>query len=188
MLETTEYFEKPGKENTARCIETVEKLVREKGYRHVVVASTSGETGLAFARALQDSPAQVVVVTHNTGYKGPNVDECADARDELARLGARVYTGTILTRGIEAALMKKLQGVYPAYITALTLRLFGQGVKVGVEITAEACDGGLIPEGGDIIAVGGTARGSDVVMIVEAHPSDRFFDIKVKRIVARPNL
>jgi hypothetical protein len=97
-----------------------------------------------------------------------------------------VYTGTILTRGIEAALMKKHQGVYPAYIVAQSLRILGQGIKVAVEIIAEACDGGILPENEDVIAVAGTGRGSDTVVIAQAHPSDRFFDIKIKQILAKP--
>jgi len=82
--------------------------------------------------------------------------------------------------------MKNHQGVYPAYIVAQALRLLGQGVKVSAEIVAEACDAGLIPEGADVVAVAGTGKGADTVAMVEAHPSDRFFDIKIKQILAKP--
>lgn len=186
MIRPTEYFEKPGKGNTARCLEIVAGLV-EEGYHHVVVATTGGDTALALARRLQGKSVHLVAVTHNVGYAGPNEDECPpSAREELASLGVKVYTGTILTRGIEAALMKKHQGVYPSYIVAQTLRLFCQGVKVAVEIVVEACDGGLIPEGLDVVAVAGTGRGADTVCIIEAHPSDRFFEVRVKQIGAKP--
>ncbi|HTY25909.1 MAG TPA: pyruvate kinase alpha/beta domain-containing protein [Desulfomonilaceae bacterium] len=185
MIRQVEYFEKPGVTNTTRCIEIVEGIVRE-GFSHVVVATTSGDTGLAIARKLQGQNISVVAVTHNVGYQGPNVDECTEKnRKELQALGVKIYTGTILTRGIEASLMKKHQGVYPAYIAAQTLRLLGQGMKVVVEIVAEACDGGLIPEV-DVVAVAGTGKGADTVAIVEARPSDRFFDIKIKQILAKP--
>ena len=82
--------------------------------------------------------------------------------------------------------MKKHQGVYPGYIVAQTLRLLGQGIKVCVEIVVEACDAGLIPEGEDIIAVAGTGKGADTVAIVQAHPSDRFLDVRIRQILAKP--
>jgi hypothetical protein len=91
-----------------------------------------------------------------------------------------------LTRGIEAALMQKHQGVYPAYIVAQSLRLLGQGIKVTVEIAVEACDAGLLPEGQDIVAVAGSGKGADTVVIIEARPSDRFFDLRIKQILAKP--
>jgi len=84
--------------------------------------------------------------------------------------------------------MRKHQGVYPTYIVAETLRLFGQGVKVAVEIAMAACDAGLIPEGQDVVAVAGTGRGADTVVILRAHPSHRFLDVRVKQIVAKPAL
>ncbi len=186
MIRQVEYFEKPGKANTGKCLEIVDGLLKE-GFEHVVIASTGGDTALAFARKPRDKKVNIVAVTHNVGYAGPNKDECgAEARKELASLGVKIYTGTILTRGIEAALMKLQQGVYPSYVVAMSLRLLCQGIKVAAEIVTEACDGGLIPEGAQVIAVAGTGRGADTVAIVEAHPSDRFFEIKIKQILAMP--
>ena len=44
-------FEKPGPHNTETCIEVVREAVKQ-GIVHVVVASTSGKTGLIMASAL----------------------------------------------------------------------------------------------------------------------------------------
>lgn len=186
MIRKVEYFEKPGKHNTARCADIVRGLVDE-GFVHVVLATTGGETALVFARALQDSDLNVVAVTHNVGFSKAGELECtAQTRQELQALGVKVFTGTILTRSIEYSLMKKHHGIYPAYIVAETLRLFCQGMKVAVEIVMEACDAGLVPEGADVVAVAGTGRGADTVVIVEAHPSHRFVDVRVKQIAAKP--
>jgi len=57
---------------------------------------------------------------------------------------------------------------------------------VCVEIVAEACDAGLIPEGIDVVAVAGTGRGADTVAILTARPTDRFFDLRIKQILAKP--
>lgn len=186
MIRQVEYFEKPGRDNTQRCIEIAEELVSE-GHKHIVVATTGGDTALAFGRRFHGKDVNLVAVTHNVGYLGPNKDELTpEIRSELRNLGVKVYTGPILTRGIEGALMKKFQGVSAQYVVALTLRMFSQGVKVAVEIIAEACDAGLIPEDEDVIAVAGTGRGADTVALIEAHSSDRFFDIKVKQLPAKP--
>jgi uncharacterized protein len=186
MIREVEYFEKPGKGNTNRCLDIVSRMVAE-GCSHVVIATTSGETALQLAKKLQGTPVNLVAVTHNVGFAGENQDECpASARRELESLGVKIFTGTILSRGIEAALMKKHQGVYPAYIVALALRMLCQGIKVAVEIVVEACDAGMIPEGVEVIAVAGTGRGADTVAVVEAHPSDRFFDVRVRQILAKP--
>lgn len=186
MIKEVEYFEKSGKGNTDRCLDIICRLVAE-GCSHVVIATTSGETALRLAKQLQGTSVNLVAVTHNVGYAGQNQDECpASARRELESLGVKIFTGTILTRGIEAALMKKHQGVYPAYIVAQALRMVCQGIKVTAEIVVEACDAGLIPEGDEVIAAAGTGRGADTVAIIEAHPSDRFFDVRVRQILAKP--
>jgi hypothetical protein len=186
MITQVEYFEKPGTENTERCLEIVSNTVDE-GYSHIVVATTRGNTALLLGRKLQGKDVNIVAVTHNVGFGTPNRDECTpEARSDLAALGVKVFTGTILTRSIESALMKKHQGVYPTYIVAETLRLFGQGIKVVVEISMEACDAGLIPEGEQVIAMAGTGLGADTVAIIEARPSNRFLEVKVSRILAKP--
>ena len=99
MIRQVEYFEKPGKENTPRCLEIVSGLVDE-GFSHLVVATTAGETGLLFAKKFKGKTLNMVAVTHNVGYAGPKVDECPDeARQELARLGVKIFTRTILIEG-----------------------------------------------------------------------------------------
>ncbi len=187
MIRSVEYFEKPGADNSRRCLEIVLGLVGE-GYSHVVAATTHGDTALLFAKGLLDKKGvNLVAVTHNVGFGEPNKDDCSpETRRELEALGARVFTGTILTRSIEAAFMKKHQGLYPTYIVAETLRLFGQGIKVAVEIVMEACDAGLVPEGVDVVAVAGTGRGADTVAVIRAHPSNRFLDVRVRQVLAKP--
>lgn len=186
MIRQVEYFDKTGKENSSRCLEIVQGLVDE-GLKHVVVATTEGVTGLLFAKGLQGQRVNLVAVTHNVGFDKPNENQCSrQAVEEMEKLGAKVFTGTILTRNIETSLMRKHQGVYPTYIVAETLRLFGQGVKVAVEITMAACDAGLVPEGEDVIAVAGTSRGCDTVMVIQARPSHRFLDLRVRQILAKP--
>jgi len=71
-------------------------------------------------------------------------------------------------------------------LIAHALRRFGAGAKVACEIVMEACDGGLVPEGEEVLAMGGTARSADTVLVVRSAASKRFLDMKVLEIFAKP--
>ena len=187
MIRQVEYFEKAGPENTKRCVEIVEQLVKKGGYTHVVVASTSGETGLEFSCALAATDANLVVVGHSANFKEINHNEFSDeAREKIENAGGKVYLGTILTHSIETSLAKEHGGIYPTILITQTLRRIAQGIKVGCEIVMETCDAGLIPEGEEIVAVGGTKKGADTVSIIRSVPSKRFLQLKVLEILAKP--
>ncbi|MDI6794746.1 MAG: pyruvate kinase alpha/beta domain-containing protein [bacterium] len=186
MKREVQYFEKTGPENTGDCLEIMQDLVNE-GYRNVVVATTSGETGLAAAKRLEGRWVNLAVITHSANFKGPNVEEISqDKRKEIESLGAKIYTGTILTHSLETALAGKFSGVYPTLLIAQTLRRFGEGLKVCCEIVMEAVDAGLIPEGEEVVAVAGTGRGADAVCLIKSAASKRFLDLKVTEILAKP--
>ena len=69
MIRQVEYFEKGWKENSEKCLEITASLVDE-GYKHVVVATTVGDTGVAMARRVQGKDLNLVIVTHSAGFKG----------------------------------------------------------------------------------------------------------------------
>jgi hypothetical protein len=81
--------------------------------------------------------------------------------------------------------IRPLQSYSQQDLVANTLRILGQGMKVCVEIAAMAADGGLIPCE-DVIAVAGTGRGADTVVVIRANSSNNFFQIKVREILAKP--
>jgi hypothetical protein len=187
MQKLTTYFEKPGRHNTNACVEIVRGLVAA-GHTYVVVASTSGRTALKFARGLRGTGAQIVSVGLPTGFRRPNFQVLAKSmRAKLEALGVKPCIGVIPTYGIEGALAKGAWGVFPSQIVAETLWRFGQGVKVACEVTWMACDAGLIPEGEEVVGVGGTARGSDAVVVVKSATTFRFLDFKVLEIAAKAN-
>lgn len=187
MKKTITYFERPGRENTDACLEIVKDAIREFGYKHIVVASTEGDTGALFARSLKDEGINLVVVTHCANFKSPNVSEFReDLRAEILSFGGKVYTGTMVTHSLETAFTQKFQGLYPTLIVANSLRRFGEGAKVCCEIVMMAVDAGLIPEQEEVLAVAGTGRGADTVMLIRSSASKRFFDLKVLEILAKP--
>lgn len=181
------YFEKTGKENTEACLEVVKQAIKENAYKHVVVASTGGYTGLMFSEALKSSNSNLIVVTHSAGFKEPNLHEMSEeVRKKIETNGARVFTGSMLTHSLETSLASKFSGSYPTLIIAQSLRRFGEGPKVCCEIVMMAADAGLIPEGEEVLAVAGTAWGADTVMVIKSAVSKRFLDLKVLEILAKP--
>lgn len=179
------YFDKAGQENTHRTLEVARNELLNRGLTHMVVASTWGDTGLEAAKMLENTPAHLVVVTHNYGFKEQGeVEMDPSVRSEIVRLGGYVLTGTMVTRGISAAIRGKM-GFSLEQVVADTLRIFGQGMKVCVEMCAMAADAGVIPTD-DVVAVGGTGRGADTAVIIKPASSNSFFDIRVRDILAKP--
>lgn len=178
------YFNKPGKENTKETLDLAVSAAKNKGINYIVVASNEGET----ASYLKDCGLKVVVVTHANGYGGNGRQELTpEKRKELEDMGFTVYTSTHVLSGAERCLSKKFGGISPIEIMAYSLRMFGQGVKVGVEVAVMALDGGVIPYGEDIVAVGGTARGADTAIILRpAHAAD-ILSTKIKEIICKPS-
>jgi len=180
------YFPKAGPENTQACLELLDKALAE-GYRQVVAASTTGDSGVQAARRLSGREVNLVVVGHSVGFKGPNIDEfLEDHYREITRLGGRVLKATILTHSLETSIADQFKGSAPTLLIANTLRRLGQGLKVCCEIVMEAVDAGLIPEGEEVVAVGGTARGWDTVAIIKSAASKRFLNLSVLEIWAKP--
>lgn len=183
------YFEKPGRDNTGDCLNVVKRALTEDGYKHIVVASTTGETGLLFVRSLKEFRINIVVVTHSMGFKEANTIEMpGDIRRKIESEGGKVFTGTMPTHSLETSFSSRFSGLYPTLIIAQSLRRFGEGPKVCCEIVMMAVDAGLIPEGEEVLAVAGTARGADSVLVIRSAASKRFLELKVLEILAKPRV
>ncbi|MEJ2182313.1 MAG: pyruvate kinase alpha/beta domain-containing protein [Nitrospirota bacterium] len=181
------YFEKPGKVNTQACLDVVRRVVQEDGFKNVVLASTTGDTGLMFAEGLKGGGANLIVVTHSAGFKEPNsLEMAAETRKKILDSGATVYTGSMPTHSLDTAFSTKFSGSHVSQILAQALRRFGEGTKVCCEIVMMATDSGLIPEGSETLAVAGTARGADTVAVLKSAASKRFFDLRVLEFLAKP--
>ncbi len=170
---------------TAATLAAAVAACRERGIRHLVVASTTGATAEAAAAAVEGTDFQLVVVTHNAGFAGPGVQEFpADLRARLEARGVKVYTGTHPFRGVGRAVRDKVGGDQETLIAA-TLRVLGEGAKVCAEVAMMAADAGLVPAG-DVICVAGTGRGADTCTVVAAVPSNKFFDLKIRAFIVKP--
>ncbi len=129
----------------------------------------------------------LVCVTHQIGFVEPNSDEMSrEMRQKLSASGIRILTTMHLLAGIDRALRFQFKGVYPSEIVSSTLRMFGQGLKVCIEIAVMAADAGLVKSGKDIIALGGTGIGADTAAVINPAHSQYFFKSRVREIISKP--
>jgi len=181
----TLYFQVPGEQNTESVLELVKGYAQVEGIRDIVVASTTGETGVKASRVFKGF--NVVVVSHHVGFQEPGVWEMEeDNRKKILENGAKILTATHALSGVERAIRKNFGTIMPLELIAHTLRLFGEGTKVCVEMTIMAADAGLIPVDRDVIAIGGTGRGADTALVIKPATASSFFDLEIRETIARP--
>lgn len=184
------YWDNTGSENTSKTTSLAVKRAQETGIEDFVVASNTGNTVLELMRHLEGmehSVQRVVCVTHQVGFKNPGEDEMgAEMREKLQSAGVKILTTTHLFAGVDRAFRLQFGGLYPAEIVAMSLRMLGQGVKVGAEIAVMALDAGLIPYGKDIISIGGTGRGADTALIIRPDHASTLFKTQIKEIICKP--
>jgi len=181
------YWDEKGPKNTEKTVVLALEKAAEKGVKYVVTASSTGRTAKTFLQRKEKDGPEIVCVTYQAGFReAGQVTMPPEVKNELESGGIKVLTATHLLAGVNRALRFKFGGIYPAEIMANTLRMFGQGTKVCVEVAIMALDAGLIPYGEEIIAVGGSGRGADTALVIVPAHSQYFFDCKIKEIICKP--
>ncbi len=190
-LKTT-YFDKPGgAENTDKTLALAKARAKALGIKTIVVASTVGGTAVKAVNVLKGF--KVIVVTHVAGMREPNTQEFTEENRKIVeKKGGIIVTAAHAFGAIHRSL--GVTGGPPAPtsaigdIVAMTLRNFGQGMKVACEIAAMAADAGLVRTDEEIIAIGGTGRGADTAVVLQPSYTHRFFNLRVKEIICKPRL
>jgi hypothetical protein len=185
------YFNAPGPGNTAAVMELVIQEGLKRNISHIIVASNTGKTAEVLAGEAKKAgyTGKLVCVTHVNGFQENGKNELTgENRARLERLGVQFYTTSHLLSGAERAISRKFQGAYPVEIIAHSLRMLGQGMKVCVEISVMALDGGLIPWGKPVIAIGGSGSGADTAVILSPAHANAIFETKVHEIICKPDL
>ena len=184
------YFNQPGVDNTDEIVEIVYKRLKEGEIRSVVVASSSGATGLKFAKKMARE-TNLVIVSNHPGYSAPgawNFD--LNILKELESMGSRVVRQSHILSGLERSISSKFSGASHTEVLAEALRsLLGVGMKVAIECAIMAADSGAISID-KTIAVGGTStergKGADCAIVVWPSHFNNFFDFRVLEILAKP--
>lgn len=185
IVAQTVYFRQTGPANTVRTLELAGTRARELGIRQVMVASTSGATGVQAVHEFQG--ADLVVVTHSTGFSEPNGQELTpENRAAIEEAGGVVLTCQHAFGGVGRAVRKKLGTYELDEIMAFTLRTFGQGVKVAAEIAMMAADAGLVRTDEPAIAIAGMGQGADTAVILMPTNAQTFFDLQFLEIICMP--
>jgi len=182
------YFERPGKDNTEEALRLAKERSEELGIKDIVVASTTGYTARKATEYFNPQEYNLVIVTHCYGFREPNKNEFPEnLRKDLEEKGVKVLTTThALSGSVERAIRKQLGTWMPVEIIANTLRIFGEGMKVVVEIALMAADSGLVRTDRDVISIAGTGRGADTAVVLRPEYTFRFFDLRVKEIICMP--
>jgi len=181
------YFQDPGKENTQQTLEIASRRVTELDVSSVIVASISGKTG---SLATQLFPGRnLVIVSHSAGFLKPDFQQLIpEERHRIEDAGAKVLTCQHALGGVGRAVRKKLGTYELEEIMAFTLRVFGQGTKVAIEIALMAADAGLISTKIPCMSIGGTEQGADTAILLIPANAQNFFDLRVLEILAKPRL
>ena len=184
------YFEKAGEQNTDEVIALALGRAKELGLRHVVVATSSGETGVKVAKLFKGSGISVIVVGHQVGFSQPGVDEMEPALSrEIESLGGIIIKQTHALSAVERSISRRIGGASRTEAISEALRtLLSSGAKVCVEITIMAADSGKIPVDGvtEVLAIGGTWSGADTACVMLPAHANNFFDMQIREIVALP--
>jgi len=181
----TIYFKESGSQNTETLLRFVKEYVEKEDIKDIVVASTSGETGVKASKIFRGY--NIVVITHCFGFQEPGKTELQEEyRREILANGAKIFTGVHALSSVERAIRKDFGTLQSLELIANVLRLMGEGTKVCVEITLMAADAGLIPVDRDIVAIAGTGRGADTALRIQPANAARFFALKIREVIAKP--
>lgn len=179
------YFPEAGSANTENTLEVAKKRAEQLGIKTIVLASTSGETGLKALKLFTDY--KIVVVTHATGFPAPDAQELTPKnRAKILEKGGSILTATHAFGGVGRAVRRRFNTYQVDEIIAQTLRVFGQGTKVACEIVLMAADAGLIRTDEEVISIGGTGSGADTALVIKPAHTHDFFELKVKEVLCKP--
>lgn len=180
-------FEKAGKKNTDDALNIAKTNADANDIKDIVVASTSGATAQKAVNIFDPKEYNLVIVTHNYGFKDKPQEFDLDVMSELKGKGVKFCTATLAFSGVDSAL-QKTYGFwdFPALYARIVRTVFSDGVKVCQEMVLMVTDGGYVNIGEDVIAVAGTGHGADTVCLIKSASSRKFVDARIKAILAKP--
>jgi len=182
------YLDKPGRSGNSACVLAAAQRAASLGLAHAVVATTTGRTALDLALALRKCASRAKVV--GVGYAADFAARWGRLDPGLVKraeeLGVTFITGGHAFGGVNSAIQSKFGGLSPNKIVAQTYYTMGQGFKVAVEVALMAADQHRLPQGREVLALGGTGKGADTALVLTPACSGGFFDLRIHEIVCKP--
>lgn len=160
-------------------------IAQENGL-DIVIASTTGDSAINLLneRDKKRYDGKIIVVRNVAGtFPEGRTGMGQTAYDEIIKRGAYVVTAGHALSGAERGISKRFGGVSPVELIAETLRMFGQGTKVCVEIAIMANDAGYIYPGKPVVSVAGSGHGSDTICVIVPGYSATIFDTKIVNMI-----
>jgi hypothetical protein len=194
IVSKTVYFERVGSVNTDETLMLAKKRAEKLGIRSIVVASSTGATGVKASEVFKGY--NLIIVSHVTGWISepkheyrPNENEfLLQNRTIIERNGGKMVTAAHAFGTLGRAVHRRFGAIQVDEIIAYVLRLFGNGLKVACEITCMATDAGLIRTDEEVIGIGGTHRGADTAIVVKPTNTHMLFNLRIKEIICKPRL
>jgi len=180
---TTIYYPEGGVEHTETTLKASLEAAKKLDIKTILVASTSGETGVKAAELYKDKGINLIVVGHQMGFPVPKVQQFKpDNWERIETLGGVVNLGTdVVTNSI-----RQRQRLGHSPMSIITQTLIAMKLKVNVEIVAKACDAGLILPGDRVISVAGSHKGADTSAVFTANDSPNILDIRPEMFICYP--
>lgn len=176
----TVYFERMDPGNTDITFRLVQERARVLQIKKIVLASTTGATARKAMDFFKDDGMQLIVVPHQWDFHRPVNPFPPELVKTLREAGHEVHFGTMLFH------TDNLYGSVAPTLMASLLRCFSQGTKVCFEIVLMATDAGLLTSQERVIAIAGTARGSDTAMVMQAASSQHSNKVRVNETLCKP--
>ena len=179
------YFKESGSHNTDEVLRLAKEKAKELSIKNILAATTSGKTGAKASELFQGY--NLVVVTHSAGFSSPNTQELLpENKDLIVHYGGKLLTCQHAFGGVGRAVRRSFNTYQMEEIIASTLRTFGQGTKVAIEISLMAADAGLIRTDEEAISIGGSDHGADTALILLPANAQDFFKLQVLEIICKP--
>ena len=180
MEEKITYFKNSGLNNTKITLKLAYDRAITRNIKHVVLASTRGYTAQKALEIFRNSDIHLVAIPHQHGSIEGDLFN-PSIRKEFEEAGHTVYISTHLFSTLRFWNVSQVPGTF-----SNALYRFCQGMKVCVEITLMASNGGIIPLDNDVIAIGGTDIGADTAILLSPSTSYDLDKLIIKEIICKP--
>jgi hypothetical protein len=190
------YFEEAGKHNTDQVVEAVVRRLDVGDIKTVVVSSTTGYTAQKLSKALSVHRGITLIsvaesaLIREWGTEYPTLKP--ETKQDLERRGVIVADKVSYVFHNSPFDQSKWKAPTPEETVRETLYAFGQGLKVATEVVLIAVASGYLEPFQEVIAVGGTHRGADTAVVMNATYPNHIFSqdpgkrLKIHEILCKP--